>query len=157
MVSANDDFSVRIERLERDVRRLVEAAGAIARPEDPVDRLSFRGWLKVSGPTFAVMVFGFGLLRQAQQANTAQLMELSRSTNAQIAELSRSTNEQLLELSRTVGRLEGAIGGLTARVESLETAVAALAARVDKLDVRLDQLGAAIEKLADRVDRLDAR
>jgi septal ring factor EnvC (AmiA/AmiB activator) len=147
MVSANDDLSLRIERLERDVRRLAEAAGAATRGEDPVDRLSFRGWLRVSGPTFAVMVFGFGLLWQAQQANTAQLMDLSRATNAQIAELSRSTNAQIseltrstnaqfVELNRTVGRLEGAIAGLQAQIA---------------------QLGAAIDKLSDRVGRLESR
>jgi hypothetical protein len=79
--------------------------------------LSFLGWFKISGATFAVMVFGFGLLWQAQQVNTAQIMELGRSTNAQIAatneqiaELSRSTSAQFAELNRTVGRPEEAIG-----------------------------------------------
>jgi outer membrane murein-binding lipoprotein Lpp len=132
MVSGSDELSLRIERLERDVRRLAEAAGAATRGEDPVDRLSFRGWLKLSGPTFAVMVFGFGLLWQAQQANTAQLMELSRATNA-----------QFVELNRTIGRLEGAIAGIEARLGSLET--------------QMSRLSAAIDKLSDRVDRLEAR
>jgi septal ring factor EnvC (AmiA/AmiB activator) len=139
MVSTNDDLSVRIERLERDVRRLAEA-GPPTRRENLVNQLSFLGWLKISGPTFAVMVFGFGLLWQAQQANTAQLMELSRSTNAQIAELSRSTNAQITELSRSmneqfaelnraIGRLEGAITGLQAAIDKLGE-------RVDRLQDR---------------------
>jgi hypothetical protein len=123
VVSANDELSLRIERLERDVRRLVQARAL--RPEDPVDRLSFRGWLKLSGPTFAVMVFGFGLLWQAQQANTAQLMELSRSTNA-----------QLVELNRTVGRLEGTMNGLQAQIAQLGVAIDKLSERVGRLEAR---------------------
>lgn len=139
MVSANEDLSVRVERLEHDLRRLVDAATAPARVEDPVDGLSFRGWLKLSGPTFAVMVFGFGLLWQAQQANTAQLQELSRSTGAQFT-----------ELNRAVGRLEGAMAGIDARLAGLE-------ARLAGIDTQLARLAEAIDRLTDRVDRIEAR
>jgi methyl-accepting chemotaxis protein len=157
MASTNEDLALRIQRLEHDLRRLATAAAG-ERQGDPVNRLTFLGWLKLSGSTFAVMVFGFGLLWQAQQVNTAQIAELSRSTNTQIAELSRSTNaqiaelarstnaqiaelsrsmnDQFIELGRTVGRLEGAIAGLQAQIAQLGTAIDKLSERVDRLEIR---------------------
>jgi septal ring factor EnvC (AmiA/AmiB activator) len=139
MVSANDDLSLPVERLERDLRRLVDGPAVPARPEDPVNRLTFRGWLRLSGPTFAVMVFGFGLLWQSQQATTAQLQELTRSTSAQFT-----------ELNRAVGRLDGAMSGIDARLAGLE-------ARLAGIDTQLARLADAIDRLNDRVDRIEAR
>jgi len=128
MATTHEDLSFRLDRLEHDVRAL---SSALARPvgSATMNDLSFRGWLRISGPTFAVMVFGFGLLWSAQQAFSAQL----------------------LEVSRTLGRLEGAITGLDARVQTLEGAVTRLDERIDHLDIRIDRLGAAVDKLADRV------
>lgn len=79
---------------------------------DPLARISFAGWLKLSGPTFAVMVLGFTLLWNAQQA----------------------TNAQMLELSRTSGRLEGSIDRLDASIAELRDEVRRLSDRVDCLE-----------------------
>ena len=134
MATTHEDLSLRLDRLEHDVRAL---SSVLARPVASaiVNDLSFRGWLRISGPTFAVMVFGFGLLWSTQQAFSAQLLEVSRS----------------------VGRLEGAITGLDARVQTLEGAVTRLDERIDKLDARIDNLGARIDKLDARIDKLDTR
>jgi uncharacterized coiled-coil protein SlyX len=165
VASTNEDLTSRLDRLERDFRE-------VSRRDGSMNQISLVGWLKISGPTFATMVFGFTLLWSAQQANTAQIMEISRSSSAQLMEVSRSSSAQILEVSRAVGRLEGAlpplqasISGLDARVGRLETAVTALDGRVarlddavtrldgriDKLDARIDKLGTAIDKLAERV------
>jgi uncharacterized coiled-coil protein SlyX len=147
VASTNEDLHSRLDRLERDLREISARGPAM-------NQISLAGWLKLSGPTFATMVFGFTLLWSAQQANTAQIMELSRSSSAQI-----------MEVSRAVGRLEGAlpplqasISGLDARVGRLETAVTSLDGRVarledaiTRLDTRIDKLGTAVDKLAERV------
>jgi septal ring factor EnvC (AmiA/AmiB activator) len=134
MVSANDELSLRVERLERDVRRLAGAA-AVDRREDPVNRITFLGWLKLSGPTFAVMVFGFGLLWQSQQALSGQMLETSRS----------------------VGRLEGAIQGVESRLAGLDVRLAGIDSRLAGIDTQLARLADAIDRLNDRVDRIEAR
>jgi methyl-accepting chemotaxis protein len=158
VASTNEDLHSRLDRLERDLREISGRGPAM-------NQISLAGWLKLSGPTFATMVFGFTLLWSAQQANTAQILELSRSSSAQIMELSRSSSAQILEVSRAVGRLEGAIppleasiSGLDARVGRLETAVTSLDGRVarledaiTRLDTRIDKLGTAVDKLAERV------
>jgi septal ring factor EnvC (AmiA/AmiB activator) len=131
VATTDDDLSLRLDRLERDVRRLAAADGG-RRREDLVSQLSFLGWLKLSGPTFAVMVFGFTLLWQSQQALSAQGFETSRS----------------------LGRLEGTIAGLDQRMEQLDARLDGLSSRLDGLDARLAQLAAAIERLSERVDRL---
>lgn len=79
-------------------------------------------WLQISGPTFATSIFGFSLLWNAQQAQTASLVEVQRS----------------------VGRLERSITGLHARVGSLEGSI-------NRLDGRIDELGSAIDALAKRL------
>jgi prefoldin subunit 5 len=134
MATTHEDLSLRLDRLEHDVREL---SSALARPvaSASMNDLSFRGWLKISGPTFAVMVFGFGLLWSAQQAQSAQLLEVTRIT----------------------GRLEGAITGLDSRVQTLEGAVLRLDERIGKLDARIDKLDARIGELDARIDKLDAR
>ena len=136
MASTNDDLSLRLDRIERDVRELSQAVARPGRPSrrDLVNNLSFLGWLKISGPTFAVMVFGFGLLWTAQQANT----------------------EQLMGMNRTIGRLDGTISGLDKRVEALDTRIQQLDSRMQQLDTRLDQLGQSIDRLAQRIERLES-
>jgi len=134
MATTHEDLSLRLDRLEHDVRAL---SSAVARPvgRATVNDLSFRGWLKISGPTLAVMAFGFGLLWSGQQAHSAQL----------------------LEVSRTMGRLEGAITGLDARLESLDRRFDQFDARLGQLDARLEQLDARIDKLGTAVDNLADR
>jgi hypothetical protein len=87
-----------------------------------VELISFVTWLQISGPTFAAMLFGFFLLWNAQQARSSEILEPTRS----------------------MGRLEGSLAGLDARLARLEGAI-------DRLDDRIDKLSAAVDKLADRV------
>jgi hypothetical protein len=90
-----------------------------------MNRISFAAWVRISGPTFAAMVFGFALLWNQQQAASAQLLELSRS----------------------MGRLEGSIAGLERSVASMEQSITALG-------VRIDELGASVDRLSERVAAL---
>ena len=57
MASTNEDLSLRLDRLERDLRELSRASRPGPTPRvDLVNQLSFLGWLRISGPTFAVML-----------------------------------------------------------------------------------------------------
>ena len=128
-MAMTEDFGARLERLEH---HFAELADAMNRPStqpsaDPLARISLAAWLKVSGPTFAVMVFGFTLLWNAQQ----------------------TTNAQMLELSRTTGRLEGAIERLEGSMERLESSM-------EQLDGSIHGLRDAVRVLSERVDRLES-
>jgi len=127
-MATTEDFSARLERLEHG---FAEIADAMNRPsahpsEDPLARISLAAWLKLSGPTFAVMVFGFTLLWNAQQATSAQM----------------------LEMSRTMGRLEGAIERLDGSMERLEGSM-------ERLDGSIVELRGEVRRLSERVDRLE--
>jgi len=119
-MAMTEDFGARLERLEH---HFAELADAMNRPStqpsaDPLARISLAAWLKVSGPTFAVMVFGFTLLWNAQQ----------------------TTNAQMLELSRTTGRLEGAIERLESSMEQLDGSIHGLRDAVRVLSERVYRL-----------------
>jgi hypothetical protein len=88
-------------------------------------RISLVDWLRISGPTFAAMVFGFALLWNAQQVTSAQV----------------------IDVARTLGRLEGTLDGVDRRLEALD-------ARLGRLDARLDRLGASVEQLGERISEL---
>ena len=103
--------------------------------DSALHRISLLAWLQISGPTFATLIFGFSLLWNAQQAQTASLVEVQRS----------------------VGRLEGSITGLHARVGSLEGSINRLDARIDKLDGRLEKLDGRIDELGSAIDALAKR
>ena len=109
--------------------------------DSALNRISLMAWLQISGPTFATLVFGFTLLWNAQQAQTGSMLEVQRS----------------------VGRLEGSISGLDARVvasrvrsavwmraSSGSTRGSQLEAR-STLDARIDKLGNAVDALAKRL------
>jgi TolA-binding protein len=64
-------------------------------------RIPFGAWLKISGPTFAVMALGFGAMWNAQQATTQQILDLQQSTTQQILELQESTTDRILELQES--------------------------------------------------------
>jgi peptidoglycan hydrolase CwlO-like protein len=119
--------------LERDFRNFSSEVSASMRARSHGDaalnRISLLAWLQISGPTFATLVFGFTVLWNAQQAQTANMLEIQRS----------------------VGRLEGSISGLDARVGRLEGSIQGLDARIDKLDGRIDKLANAIDALAKRL------
>jgi hypothetical protein len=76
-----------------------------------MSRIAFGSWLQISGPSFAAMLFGFALLWNAQQATSAQV----------------------LDLGRAMGRLEGSI-------EGVERSIAALNARLERLSDSVERL-----------------
>lgn len=146
MEAASPDLTSRLGRLERDLEELARImarrpAGSDSNG-DPLARISFSAWLRISGPTFAVMVFGFTLLWNAQQTASAQLFEVTR----------------------TMGRLEGAITGLETRLGGLDERLAAFDARmmslddrIGGLDDRIGELERAVGSLQISVDGLAAR
>ena len=149
METTTQDLAARIERLEQTMSRAHLNA-------DPFAKISFAGWLKVSGPSFAVMLCGFTLLWNSQETMRSQMLELNGATNTRMLELNEginarvlelnegiharmlefqtATNAQLLELTRTTGRLEGAIDRLDASVAELRVEVRRLGERVDALE-----------------------
>jgi archaellum component FlaC len=164
MQTSNEDLVTRLERLEHDVGDLSSTVSRMVPAADRTPehghamwgRIPFAAWLKLSGPTFAVMALGFTLLWNAQQAtqvqilevqrgtqtqlvemqraNQAQFVEMQRAIHAQLLEMQEATHAQLLEMNRSIGRLEGAIDALTATVEDLRDSVERLAERVAKLE-----------------------
>ena len=84
-----------------------------------MSRISFVGWLQISGPTFAAMVFGFALLWNAQQVTSAQVVEVAR----------------------TLGRLEGSIDGVGRSLEALDSRIERLGASVERLGERISEVG----------------
>lgn len=144
METTTQDLAARIERLEQTMSRAHLNA-------DPFAKMSFAGWLKLSGPTFAVMLCGFTLLWNSQETMRSQMLELdgatntrmldlNESTNARMLELHESSTAQILELSRVTGRLEGAIGRLESSIDRLDASVAELRVDVRRLGERVDAL-----------------
>lgn len=124
---------MRIERLERTMSRAHLNT-------DPFAKISCAGWLKVSGPTFAVMLCGFTLLWNSQETMRGQMLELNDATNDRMLQLHESSTAQILELSRVSGRLEGAIGRLESSIDRLDASVAELRVDVRRLGERVDAL-----------------
>ena len=118
-MASTDELHSRVEGLERELRDLSRAR---KREEFPMSRISLLAWLQITGPPFATMVFGFALLWNAQQATSAQV----------------------LDVARGMGRLEGSIDGVERSVEGVERSLTAL-------NARLDRLGDSVERLAERV------
>ena len=118
-----EELGSRLDRLERSVRELsVRLSRAEGQGDSAMSRISFADWLRISGPTFAAMVFGFTLLWTAQQATSAQV----------------------IDVARTLGRLEGSLDGVDRRLEALD-------AGLHRLDARIDRLGASVDQLGERI------
>ncbi len=133
METTPQDLAVRIERLERTLSRAHLNA-------DPFAKISFAGWLKISGPSFAVMLCGFTLLWNSQETMRSQMLELNDATHDRMLQLHESSAAQILELSRVTGRLEGAIGRLESSIDRLDASVAELRVDVRRLGERVDAL-----------------
>ena len=144
METTTQDLAARIERLEQTMSRAHLNA-------DPFAKMSFAGWLKLSGPSFAVMLCGFTLVWNSQETMRSQMLELNGATNTRMLDLNESTNArmlelhesstaQILELSRVTGRLEGAIGRLESSIDRLDASVAELRVVVRRLGERVDAL-----------------
>lgn len=145
----------RMERLETD---LEELARTVARPpatsrrdEDPLARISLGAWLRISGPTFAVMLSGFTLLWNAQQATSAQLLEVTRTLGRLDGAITRF-EARLDSMDQTLQSMDRSIQSLDASVRSLDQRVDALGERVDALDGRIGSLGESVDRLAARLD-----
>ena len=114
------DLSSRLDRLERNVGELsARLSRAEGRGGSAMSRISFVGWLQISGPTFAAMLFGFALLWNAQQ----------------------TTSAQVVDVARTLGRLEGAIDAVDRSLEALDARLERLGGSVERLGERISQLG----------------
>jgi hypothetical protein len=48
------------------------------------DAIPLSAWLKISGPTFAVMTLGFGVLWNAQRETTQRIIDLEQATTERI-------------------------------------------------------------------------
>ena len=117
---AHEDLGSRLERLERRVGELSLRLSRAERNEGyAMNGISFTGWLRISGPTFAAMVFGFALLWSAQQ----------------------TTSAQVLDLGRTLGRVEGSLDGVDRSLEALDARIERLGASVERLGERISELG----------------
>jgi peptidoglycan hydrolase CwlO-like protein len=136
VATTREDLDTRLDRLERDFRDFSSEVSAAMRTRTlgnpALNRITLMAWLQISGPTLATVVFGFTLLWNAQQAQTTNLLEVQRS----------------------VGRLEGSISGLDARVGSLEGSINRLDERIDKLDARVGSLDGSINRLDAGIDKL---
>ena len=135
-MASTEDLGRRLERLEQ---RFSELDGVVKRSNsEPSARvqawISPSGWLAVTGPVFAALALGFGLLWNAQQANTSRMLDLDAATNARMLELHKTTTAHLIELTRTTARLEGAIDHLDSSVQELRNEVKRLSERMDRLE-----------------------
>ena len=154
-MASSEDFGARLERLEQRIEEMdrVESRSK-ADPSARVDaRISPSGWLAVTGPVFAALALGFGLLWNAQQTNTSRMLELNETTNARMLELHKSTTARMLELhkSTTAHLIE-----LTRTTARLEATGERLEAAIDRLDGSVQKLSDQVERLSDRVDRLES-
>ena len=141
MPATTEEFSNRLERLERGFEELATTVSQIPQRSHPgdradaLDRVSLRGWLRVSGPTIAVAVFGFTLLWNSQQ----------------------SMNAQLFEATRSLGRLDGAIERLDAQMDRVDTRLDGIDQRLHGIDRRLESLDGTLVRLAAAVEKLEGR
>lgn len=90
-----EDLAARIERLEGIV-----AERSMTHPF--WDRIPFDAWLKLSGPGFAVMALGFGVLWNAQQQTAERILDLQATTTDRILELQRDTTDRLLAMQQQI-------------------------------------------------------
>ncbi len=152
MSAQTDELVLRVERLEQDLRELnaTVSPSILNRSQaDLADAMSFRAWMRISAPTFAVMVTGFTLLWNAQQANTAQLLETSRSLGRLDAAVS--------SLEKTTERFDERLDGIDERLAGLDERLAGIDARLGQIDGTLGTLGASVGRLAAAVEKLEAR
>jgi hypothetical protein len=141
-MASTDDFGARLESIERHLAELDQAVmRSPAQPaSDPMARISPTGWLKVTGPVFAVMALGFGLLWNGQRTLGTNMLAMQDSLHVAMREMQKSTHVQLIELTRTTGRLEATTDRLDAAIDELTTSVRELRDEVGRLAERVDRL-----------------
>jgi outer membrane murein-binding lipoprotein Lpp len=158
--TTTQDLAARIERLEQTMSRAHLNA-------DPFAKISFAGWLKVSGPSFAVMLCGFTLLWNSQESMRSQMLELNGATNTRMLELNEGINARMLELNEGIHvRMLELNEGIHARMLEFQTATNAqlleltrttgrLEGAIDRLDSSVAELRVEVRRLGERVDALE--
>jgi hypothetical protein len=158
--TTTQDLAARIERLEQTMSRAHLNA-------DPLAKISFAGWLKVSGPSFAVMLCGFTLLWNSQESMRSQMLELNGATNTRMLELNEGINARMLELNEGIHvRMLELNEGIHARMLEFQTATNAqlleltrttgrLEGAIDRLDASVAELRVEVRRLGERVDALE--
>lgn len=100
MTASTEDLARRVEKLERLLGEADMGEHASEERDDLAQRfwrrIPFSGWLKISGPTFALMALGFGLLWDAQQETTQRILDLQDSTTSRILAVQQETADKIL-------------------------------------------------------------
>jgi hypothetical protein len=171
METTTRDLAARIERLEQTMSRAHLNA-------DPFAKISFAGWLKVSGPSFAVMLCGFTLLWNSQETMRSQMLELNGATNTRMLELNERTDTRMLDVNEGINarvlelnegihvRMLELNEGIHARMLEFQTATNAqlleltrttgrLEGAIDRLDASVAELRVEVRRLGERVDALE--
>jgi hypothetical protein len=160
METTTRDLAARIERLEQTMSRAHLNA-------DPFAKISFAGWLKVSGPSFAVMLCGFTLLWNSQETMRSQMLELNGATNTRMLELNERTDTRMLDVNEGINaRVLELNEGIHARMLEFQTATNAqlleltrttgrLEGAIDRLDASVAELRVEVRRLGERVDALE--
>lgn len=85
------------------------------------DAIPFSAWLKISGPTFAVMALGFGTVWSARQETTQQILDLEQSTTDRILQMQRETSGEILRVQQeTTAKILRAQQETTAKILALQ-------------------------------------
>jgi len=106
MATNFEDLAARVDRLEHLFEeRAMERAPATDELDRVADRfwarMPFSVWLKISGPTFAVMALGFTALWDAQQATTDRILAMEQATANRILEMQESTADRIMQLQQS--------------------------------------------------------
>jgi krueppel-like factor 15 len=162
MSATLEDLASRLRQLERELQEL--AAAVSHRPSTPdgdlADRISFRAWMRISAPTFAVMALGFPLLWSAQQASSAQMLEMSRSLgrlDGAVASLEATTarvDQRLLSIDGRLASFDERLASFDARLASFDERLASFDERLASFDRRLASFDANLATLNRNVERL---
>ncbi len=107
MAANLEDLLARIERLEAAEHEHEEAV--VARPHE-ADRfwshIPFGAWLKLSGPSFALMALGFGLLWNGQQVTTQRILDLQESTTDRILDLQERITDVQVSTAQQINQVQ---------------------------------------------------
>ena len=172
MTAPPEDFALRLTQLEREFQELsarVSTSPPHALP-DLADQISLRAWLKISAPTFAVLLVGFTLLWNAQQVTSAHLLEMSRSLGrfdgavvrlessiAGLDERMVSFDQRLASFDERLAGIDTRLAGIDERLLGIDERLIGIDERLVGLDERFSAFDASVLKLGDAIDRLANR
>ncbi len=161
-----EELVLRIERLEHDLSEVITNVS----PSNPghvhhdlADAMSFRAWMKISAPTFAVMVMGFTLLWNTQQATYEQSLETSRALgrlDGAVASLEKTTarfDDRLDRFDERLDRFDTRLAAFDQRLAGIDDRLGGIDQRLDSIDGTLGDLGVNVGRLAAAVEKLEAR